>query len=81
MEVSVYILKYKDGESVELSEAKWIDASLSQPEKDVDVLVLIETELDGCYKVSVGHIVDKSKCVWNIDGVRYWFPYPELPNK
>ena len=81
MEVSVYILKYNEGESVELSEAKWIDTSLSQPEKGVDVLVLIETEVDGCYKVAVAHIVDKSKCVWNIDRVRYWFPYPELPNK
>lgn len=79
MEVSVYILKYKEGESVELSEAKWIDASLSQSEKDVDVLVLIEIAVEGCYEVAVGHIVDKSKCVWNIDGVKYWFTYPELP--
>lgn len=43
MEASLYLLKYKDGESVELSEAKWIDASLSQPEQDVEVIVLLET--------------------------------------
>ena len=81
MKASLYLLKWREGETVRLSEAKWIDASLSQPEKDVDVLVLIETDVDGYYEVAVGHILDKSKCVWNIDRVRYWFPYPELPNK
>ena len=43
MEVSVYLLKWKEGESVELSEAKWIDASLSHPEQDVEVIVLLKT--------------------------------------
>ena len=83
MKASLYLLKWKESESVELSEAKWIDASLSQPEQDVEVLVLLETVAEGCYKVSFGHIVDKSKCVdyngWNIEGVRYWFPCPEMP--
>lgn len=83
MEASLYILKWKDGKSVELSEAKWIDASLSQPEQDVEVIVLLETVSEGFYKIAFGHIVDKSKCVdyngWNADGVRYWFPFPKLP--
>ena len=83
MEVSVYLLKWKESESVELSEAKWIDASLSQPEQDVEVIVLLETVVEGIYKITFGHIVDKSKCVdyngWNIDGVMYWFPFPKLP--
>ena len=83
MEASLYLLKYKDGESVELSEAKWIDASLSQPEQDVEVLVLLETTAEGCYKIAFGHIVDKSKFVdyngWNIEGVRYCFPCPKIP--
>lgn len=83
MEVSVYLLKYKESESVEMSEAKWIDASLSQPEQDVEVIVLLETVSEGYYKIAFGHIVDKSKCVdyngWNIEGVMYWLPCPELP--
>lgn len=83
MEASLYLLKYKEGESVELSEAKWIDASISQPEQDVEVIVLMETVAGGFYKIAFGHIVDKSKCVdyngWNIEGVRYWIPCPEMP--
>ena len=83
MEVSLYLLKWKESESVELSEAKWIDASLSKPEQDVEVIVLLKTVAEGCYKIAFAHIVDKSKCVdyngWNIEGVRYWFPCPEMP--
>ena len=82
MEASLYLLKYKEGESIELSEAKWIDASISQPKQDVEVLVLLETVAGGCYKIAFGHIVDKRKCMdyngWNIEGVRYWFPCPEM---
>lgn len=83
MEVSIYLLKWKESESVELSEAKWIDASLYKPEQDVEVIVLLKTVSDGIYKIAFGHIVDKSKCVdyngWNIEGVMYWFPFPKLP--
>lgn len=83
MEASLYLLKYKDGESVEMSEAKWIDASLSKPDQDVEVIVLLKTVAEGCYKVSFGHIVDTSTCMdyngWNIEGVRYWFPCPKMP--
>ena len=83
MEASLYLLKWKESESVELSEAKWIDASLSQPEQDVEVIVLLKTFAEGIYKISFVHIVDKSKCVdyngWNIEGVRYWLPCPKIP--
>ena len=83
MEASLYLLKYKDGESVEMSEAKWIDASLSKPDQDVEVIVLLKTVAEGCYKVSFGHIVDTSTCMdyngWNIEGVRYWVPCPKMP--
>lgn len=64
---------------------QWIDASLTKPEQDKEVIVLLDTAAEGCYKIAFGHIVDKSKCVdyngWNIEGVRYWSPCPELPNK
>ena len=83
MEASLYIIKYNDDGDFEIGDAKWIDASLSQPEHDVEVLVLIKTVAEGCYKVAFGHIVDTSKCVdyngWNIKGVRYWFPCPKIP--
>ena len=84
MEAGCYFLRRKDSECVELSEAKWIDASLSQPEQDVEVLVLLKTVAEGCYKIAFGHIVDKSKYVdyngWNIEGVKYWIPLPKIPS-
>ena len=83
MEASLYIIKYNDDGDFEIGDAKWIDASLSQPEQDVEVIVLLKTVYKGIYKIAFGHIVDKSKCVdhngWNIEGVRYWIPCPELP--
>ena len=64
-------------------QAKWIDASLSQPEQDVEVIVLLKTFAEGIYKIAFGHIVDTSTCMdydgWNIEGVRYWFPCPKIP--
>ena len=83
MEAGCYFLRRKECESVDTFKMHWIDASLSQPEQDVEVIVLLETISEGCYKIAFGHIVDKSKCVdyngWNIDGVMYWFPFPKLP--
>ena len=83
MQASLYLLKWREGETVRLSESKWIDASLSQPEQDVEVIVLMKTVAEGYYKIAFGHIVDKSKYVdyngWNIEGVRYWFPCPKIP--
>lgn len=83
MEASWHLLRYKEGEKIELYEMTWIDASVSKPAQDVEALVLLETVAEGCYKIAFGHIVDKSKCVdyngWNIEGVRYWFPCPEMP--
>ena len=64
-------------------QAKWIDASLSQPEQDVEVIVLLKTFAEGIYKISFGHIVDTSTCMdydgVNSEGVRYWFPCPKIP--
>ena len=83
MEASLYLIKYNDDEYFEIGDAKWIDASISHPNQDVEVIVLLKTVSKGIYKIAFGHIVDKSKCVdyngWNIDGVMYWIPCPELP--
>lgn len=83
MEASLYLIKYNDVGYFEIGDAKWIDASIYQPEQDVEVIVLLETVAEGIYKIAFGHIVDKSKCVdyngWNIEGVRYWIPCPEMP--
>ena len=83
MEVSWHLLRYKEDENVELYEMAWIDASVCKPKEDVEVVVLLKTVAEGCYKIAFAHIVDKSKCVnyngWNIEGVRYWFPCPKIP--
>ena len=83
MEASWHLLRYKEGEKIELYEMTWIDASLSKPAQDVEVLVLLKKAAEGCCKIAFGHIVDTSTCVdyngWNIEGVRYWFPCPKMP--
>lgn len=62
---------------------QWNDASLTKPEQDEDAIVLLETVVEGHYKIAFGHIVDKSKCVdyngWNIEGVKYWILVPKIP--
>ena len=39
----------------------------------------------GFGRIAFGHVVDKDIAVdydgWNIDGVRYWMPMPEIPEK
>ena len=63
---------------------QWNDASLSKPEQDEEAIVLLETVVEGYYKIAFGHIVDKSKCVdyngWNIEGVKYWIRVPKIPS-
>ena len=63
----------------------WISVDEKLPEMDEEVIVLTD-ELDTApiYKISFGHIVDVERCIdyngWNIPGVKYWMPCPEIPN-
>ena len=63
----------------------WISVDEKLPEMDEEVIVLTD-ELDTApiYKIAFGHIVDVERCIdyngWNIPGVKYWMPCPEISN-
>ena len=69
----------------------WHDVKESLPPMDEEVIVLRSficadgTEIDGPYQISFGHIVDTERCIdyngWNVPGVKFWMPIPELPKK
>lgn len=64
----------------------WISVDENLPRQDEEVIVLCdELHVAPNYKISFGHIVDKTICKdyngWNIPNVVYWFPMPKLSNK
>lgn len=64
----------------------WHSVDDCLPEVDEEVIVLTdELETAPIYKISVGHIVDRMYCSdyngWNIPGVKFWMPFPEIPNE
>ena len=65
----------------------WISVEDRLPEQNKKVIVICE-KLDTApfYKISLGHIVDKTICKdnyngWNIPNVVYWTPMPKLPEE
>ena len=64
----------------------WISVDEKLPEMDEEVIVLTdELGTAPIYKIAFGHIVDVERCIdyngWNIPGVKYWMPCPEIPNE
>jgi len=64
--------------------------STEHPLVDEEVIVLIDIITKGGLnagfgKIAFGHVVDKDIAVdydgWNIEGVRYWMPMPEIPKE
>ena len=65
---------------------EWISVEDSLPEQDEEVIVLCdELNVAPNYKISFGHIVDKTICQdyngWNIPNVVYWIPMPKVPKE
>lgn len=65
---------------------RWINVDEKLPEMDEEVIVLTdELGTAPIYKIAFGHIVDVERCIdyngWNIPGVKYWMPCPEIPKK
>lgn len=65
---------------------RWIRVEEELPKQDEEVIVLCgDSNIAPNYKISFGHIVDKTICRdyngWNIPNVVYWFPMPKLSNK
>ena len=66
---------------------RWISVEDRLPEQNKKVIVICE-KLDTApfYKISLGHIVDKTICKdnyngWDIPNVVYWTPMPKLPEE
>ena len=60
--------------------------STEHPSVDEEVIVLKDhLNLNCFYQIAFGHIVDKDIAIdydgWNIEGVRYWMPMPEIPEE
>lgn len=64
--------------------------STEHPPVDEEVIVLTDIITKGGLnagfgKIAFGHIVNKDIAVdfdgWNIEGVRYWMPMPEIPKE
>ena len=64
--------------------------STEHPPVDEEVIVLTDIITKGGLnagfgKIAFGHVVDKDIAVdydgWNIEGVRYWMPMPEIPKE
>ena len=60
--------------------------STEHPPVDEEVIVLKDhLNLNCFYQIAFGHIVNKDIAVdydgWNIEGVRYWMPCPEIPKE
>ena len=62
----------------------WHSVDESLPPMDEEVIVLLGS-YDDLLEIAFGHIVDKEIAVdyngWNIPGVRYWMPMPEIPKE
>lgn len=68
----------------------WHSVDESLPPMDEEVIVLADIIAKnglnvGFARIAFGHIVDKSVAIdynsWNIPGVRYWMPMPEIPKE
>ena len=71
---------------IDIQPNQWISIDENLPKQDEEVIVLCdELNVAPNYKISFGHIVDKTICKdynrWNIPNVVYWFPMPKLSNK
>ena len=80
-----YVKGYEQAEK----DLGWHSVDESLPPMDEEVIVLLgewdEVSIEPLYRITFGHVVNKEYCEdfsgWNIPGVRYWMPCPELPEK
>ena len=69
-----------------LKDLGWHSVDESLPPMDEEVIVLTDEFGNApVYEIAVGHTVDKSMVTdfdgWNIPGVRFWMPMPEIPKE
>lgn len=58
--------------------------STEHPPVDEEVIVLLGN-YDDLYEIAFGHVVNKDIAIdyndWNIPGVSFWMPMPEMPKE
>ena len=69
-----------------LKDLGWHAVDEFLPPMDEEVIVLTDEFGNApVYEIAVGHTVDKNKVTdfdgWNIPGVRFWMPMPEIPKE
>lgn len=77
-----YIRAYEQAEK----DLGWHSVDESLPPMDEKVIVLTDEFGNApVYEIAVGHTVDKNKVTdfdgWNIPGVKFWMPMPEIPKE
>lgn len=80
---------YQKGYEAAQKDLGWKSVDEELPPMDEEVIVLLayygEVRMDPIYKIAFGHIVNKEYCIdyngWNISGVMFWMPMPEIPKK
>ena len=78
--------RFKEGYEQAEKDLGWHSVKNALPPRDEEVIVLTdELNTAPIYKIAFGHIVNKDIAIdydgWNIEGVRYWMPMPEIPEK
>lgn len=76
---TIYIKGYEQAEK----DLGWQPVDKALPPLDEEVIVLTDDlNIGGPYKIAFGHIVDKDVAIdydgWNVPGVKYWMPMPEI---
>ena len=80
---------YMEGYEQAEKDLCWHSVDESLPPMDEEVIVLLgewnEVRIEPLYRIAFGHVVNKEYCEdfsgWNIPGVRYWMPMPEIPKE
>ena len=82
-------ISFQEGYELAEKDLGW-HPSTEHPPVDEEVVVLTDIITKGGLnagfgRIAFGHIVDKDIAVdyngWNIPGVRYWMPMPEIPKE
>lgn len=80
---------FREGYEQAEKDLGWHSVEESLPPIDEEVIVLLsewnEVNIEPLYRIAFGHVVNKEYCEdfngWNIPGVSFWMPMPEIPKE
>lgn len=82
-------IAYRAGYEQAEKDLSWHSVDEALPPMDKEVIVLLgewnEVRIEPLYRIAFGHVVNKEYCEdfsgWNIPGVSFWMPMPEIPKE